>query len=357
MLHYYIAYSLMLIVALFTAGKQSKARSMCIAFAMIWIVVLGFRHPSMGVDLSYQSDYGYLALFEYISDLPWKEVLTEEILNYERGYIILNKLIGYLSSDSQILIFACSIISITIAAVVFFRNSSYQLLSAIIYVALPCFLMNFSGLRQALAIAITFAAFEMIKSKKIIWFLVLVSLAGLFHSSAFIFLVAYPLYYVRFGKTESVITVLVPLAVYAFRSPLFRIFSKLFKENAVVDNNGSVGLFIIFWLVYVFCIVLGDDRDELEIGVRNLFLIACVFQAFSGLYYTAMRAGYYFMMYLTLLLPRIIENSQKDKNDLHGRSSGILIYVCILAAFAVYGLFRLSTATWAMTNPHTFFWQ
>lgn len=357
MLHYYIAYGLMLVVALLTMGKHKSARNYCIAFTIIWTVILGLRHPSMGVDLRYQSDNGYLAVFEVIADLPWGDVFTRRILNYERGYIILNKLISYLSSDPQLLIFICAVIITAIAAVIFNKNSPYPFMSSIIYLALPSFLINFSGLRQALAIAITFMSFEMIKKKKLIWFVLLITLAGTFHGSAYIFLAAYPIYHIRFNRLTSTITVIVPVIVYFFRYPLFEVFSKLFKKNAVIDNNGSVELFIIFWLIYFFCIVFGHERDDFESGTRNLFLMAVVCQAFGGLYDTAMRVGYYFMIYLTLLLPRIIENLQKNKSNLYEMSSSILIYVCIILVFTACGIYGMSVSSWSMANPHTFFWQ
>ena len=360
---YYMAYALMLFCALWRLFhsrdlRQPKSRRwLCLLFAAMWICIVGLRHPSMGVDLQYGETTGYLGRFAMMVDAPWDDILHEKMLHYERGYIIFNKLLGYISDDPQILLFVCALISIGLVSVVIYNNSDYPLMSMVIYLGLPCFYIGFSGLRQAIAIAITMLSFEFIRRRKLLLFVAIIALAATFHSSAWTMLIAYPLYRVRLKGALSLTSVLLPLAVFAFRSPLFAIFSRLFKDDAKPDNNGALTLFLVFWAVYLFAVLFEHREDGEELGLRNLYLMACLCQAFGGIYQTAIRVGYYFMIYLVLLLPRIIRNEDKRTRGQRYNHSAMYMYLAIGICFALFGLKLFDNTSWAMASPHSFFWE
>ena len=362
MIPYFVAYGLTLTAGFLRTKRKEAAlhrnnKNYCIAFAVIWVFLLGLRHPSMGVDLWYGSPYGYLGRFEYIASMRWADAFTGNVQNYERGYILFNKVLSLLGDNCQILLFACALITISLIAVWICLNSDYPGLSAVIYLGLPCFLMNFSGLRQALAIGITTISIELIKRKKPFWFMVVVLLANTFHGTAWIFLFAYPIYHFRMRKAGSVGTVLLPLAAYVFRYPLFAVLSKLFKPNAVSDNNGAFTLFLVFWAVYFFAVLFGHERDEEELGLRNLFLVACICQAMGGIYSTAMRVGYYYMISLAVLLPKVIKNNDYHFHGKQRSNSALIMYLAIFVCFCTFGLYSIANSSWAESNPYTFFWQ
>lgn len=360
MLPYYVAYGVLLIVGVvfFHIGYNvpNANKRYCILFAVIWTVLLGFRHPAMGVDLRYGYANGYLGRFVLFAEMDWRELL-EFHTHYEEGYLIFTKLLGYISTNGQFLIFVCGAITIITYALWLHKNSTYPMLSVFILIGLPSFLIAYSGLRQAIAIAITIWAFEMIKRKKLVFFVLLVLLAVSFHSSAIVFLIAYPVYHIRLSTVPRFYSLFAPIVVYVFRVPLFEILSRILKRNAQIEDTGAITLFIIFCLIYVFAVAFGHEEDREETGLRNLFLLACLCQAFGSVYNTAIRVGYYFMVYLALLLPRIITN-------LHGRSESVLakdnrrmMYLGISVCFVAFGLWQLSRVSWAMSNPYWFFWQ
>ena len=362
MLPYYSAYILMLFAAVWLSAQgrkdgRKKERSYCIFFAIVWICLLGLRHPSMGIDLQYGAAYGYLGRFLYIDSNPLKELLKYGVQNYEPGFIIFCKCLGLFGDNYQILLIGCAIATIVPIAVWIFINSSYPYFSTIIYLGLPSFLINYSGLRQGIAISITVWAFEMIKKRKLLWFVAFVLLAASFHQSAIMFIVAYPVYHIRMNKGASLLTIVALPFTYVLRVPLFRGLSKLLKENAEIDNNGAVTLFIVFWLIYLFAIFFGHENDQEELGTRNIFFLACLCQVFSGVSNTAMRVGYYFMIILVILLPQIVSNTYKMIEETNGRRSSMIMYLGITFSFAVFGLYSISRGSWAMSNPYLFFWQ
>lgn len=338
---------------------SGRSRSNEIIFAIISVVflliIVGLRAPDMGYDLD-----GYLPAFDFLSSKDWIDIIEmEEYFNFEKGYIVFNKLIGWIYPNSQFFMFVCAAISLIPIGVLIYRNTKNALISWIVYLALPVFLINFSGLRQGIAIGITVVSYEFIKKRKLIPFILLVLLAGAFHSSAYIFFIAYPLYRIRLNKTIAVGAFFALPVVWLFKAPIFRIVSKLFKENAVPDNNNAVTLFLVFSIVYLFCALLGDrDREPIS-GLSNLFWFSCVIQAMGGMYQTVMRVGYYFMIYLIILLPEVMDDIVKDNSDGDKRSATLSIIVVLLVSvcFLAYGFYAIKTADWAECYPHSFFFS
>lgn len=365
MLIYFIAYGLMVLAALKRSkqgvnGKQK--RFYCLFFAILWVGILGLRHPSMGIDLQYGSAYGYLGRFEYIADTSWAELFAYGVSNFEYGYLIFCKLLGYFGTDYQLFLFVCAVIPIGAVTWWIYKNSDYPFMSSVIFLGLPFFAINYSGLRQALAIAITTISMECINNRKPMRFVILVMLAAAFHSSAWIFLVAYPLYYIKLNKKASIITLLLPPLTFACRKPLFLALSRLFVESVNSDNNGSVALFVAFLAIYFFVVVFGTQKDQQENGLRNLFLVVCIVQSMAGMYNSAIRVGYYFMPSLIILLPRIIYNrlnaaSIREGINWRGYQDMTIFSVIICVGFILFGWYLLSSTSWAMSNPYIFHWQ
>ena len=362
MLNYYIAYSFMTLSAIWlNRGNRSlnpkNKQTYCVIFAIIWIVLLGLRHPAMGIDLGVSSGYGYIGQFEYIQSLDIKETFTITVQNYEPGYIIFNKLISYISSDPQWLIFCVATISVISSCLFISKNSELPFLSSIIYLGLPSFLINYSGLRQSLAISITILSYELVKRKKLLWFIITVLFATSFHASAVVFLIAYPLYHVNLNKGMQIASIFILPITFLLRVPLFNVLSKILKKDAEIDNNGAFFLFAVFSAVYIFIILFSNRNDPKSNGLRNLYFFACFCQAFSGIYSTALRVGYYFLIYLAALLPQLINSNYYSSDRFEYKRNSILIYLLIIMCFFAFGIYSISSASWAMSNPHFFYWQ
>lgn len=357
MLVYIIAYSLIGVsAAVFSQIGMGKARakfSFCLFSFLVLSIVLGLRHPSMGNDLKYYQGGGYLEAFEKISAKSWEEVFAlESYLNYEKGYILFNKLVGSIWADQQFFLFVCAAVSILPVIYVAYKKSEDSFFSVVIFIGLPSFLMLYSGLRQAIAIGLCFLSILFIQEKKPIKFILTVLLAYTFHDSSFIFLLAYPLYHIRLNDLMRKISVGIIPIVYLFRVPLFTVFSKFFKDEATItDGETAVTLFLVFTLVYIFCIIFQNKESKDQNGLLNLFLVACCCQAFGSVYELAMRVTYYFMMSLILLLPSVMKEAKLEKRE------NYLVTFGIMGAFILFGLFSIYDSSWAMAYPYYWFWE
>lgn len=353
---YYVLYASLFIGAALKNffAKNEKNKHLFCFFAFLLIAgMLALRHPNMGIDLAYGSPYGYLGNFETIGSSDWQHVLSGDFANYEKGYVVFCKFISYFGNNDQVLLIACAIISTAAFSWFIYKYSCNCLVSFVVWMGLPVFLANFSALRQVIAIAITVFAFKCIKDKKILPFILLVLLASTFHKSAILFLVAYPAYYLRVPKKMQLLLAGALPVIYFLRYPLFNLFSKILKDDAVPDDNNAITLFLVFAALYVFLVMYSDASDGN--GMCNLFWLACCCQALGGVYSTAIRVGYYFMVYLILLLPHSLDYMKRHLKDADFTHRFFLIV--ILLAFTAFGLYSLYTTYWSMSYPYYFCWQ
>ncbi len=314
------------------------------------ILLFALRAPSMGVDLAYGTNAGYLGMFDKISKFTWREAFTQDVLNYERGYIIFNKLVSSIWNNKQFFLAISAFVSIGPVVYVVYKKGHNAVFSYCVYMGLPVFLMLFSGIRQSIAIGICFLAVLLIEDKRLIKFILTVLFASLFHHTAIIFLVAYPLYHVKINKTGRLFSLALLPIIYLFRYPLFSLLSRLFKDDAIPVDTGAIGLLLLFVAIYLFCFMFASEEKQ-DNGFLNLFYFSCVCQVFAGIYSVAMRVGYYFMMFAIFLIPKTIEYLTKDENE------KLTFKFIISIAFVIFGLYMLYSSAFAQAYPYIFFWR
>lgn len=316
-------------------------------FAVIFLI-LALRHPSMGTDLHYGQYGGYLWSFEHLSGKSWYDIITlESHQNYEKGYIILNKLIGWIYPNEQFFLACIAFLTFAPICFVIYKKSSSPVFSAIIYMGLPVFMLSYSGLRQCVAIGICFLSILFIEKKRPIIFLLTVALAMCFHTTAVLFILAYPLYYLKISKLIRAVSFVIPFLIYIFREPMFSIASRLIGLDLNIDKNNAINLFLLFMALYFFCSLYAKEEHQ---GLLNIYIIACCIQALAGLHSSIMRAGYYFTLPLVLLLPNIVSSIEDKKTRIIFRA-GIFIF------FVLFGIMNLYRTDWAMANPYIPFWR
>ena len=339
------------------ADEFKKRRNSFIFIVVVLVLMLGLRAQNMGNDL-----VGYLPAYDYFSAMSWDKVLSLSFYqNYERGYILFNKIVSLIYNDRQFFLGACAFVSIFPILYSVYKSETNMLFATMVFLGIPSFPLLFSGLRQGIALGICFLSLIYIRKKKIIPFVGLVFLATLFHFSAIIFIVAYPLYRWKVNRTIRYLSIASIPVFYLFRYQLFNTFASMFRENAIADNNNAIGLFLVFSVVYVFCSFFYDRNDEQQNGLMNLFYFACICQAMGGVKSTVVRVGYYFMLSLIILIPDILESSV-DRNRAHSfgfkdEKSKMIMSIIVIAAFVIFGLYTLRNGSWSGSYPYYFFWD
>ena len=355
MLVYIVFYCLIALFGVYTFRNRNRDGKRpvwgIVLMILLYTALVALRHPSMGIDLHYGESTGYLASFHQIAQFSFRELISlENWQNYEWGYIILNKLLSYITTNDQILLIVCAVLSIIPIGILIGLYSMDYDFSMVVYLGLSLGLIVFSALRQAIAVGICCLAFPFIKRKKIGVFLPLVFLAWLFHSSAIVFLVAYPAYHLKLKKWQRLLGVPVLGLIFYGRYQLFDFAMWLIDKKQLPEETGAYRLMLVFWLIYLFCVVFWDKEDDVSGGFLNVFYFACICQCFSSINSIAERLGYYFMVALVIALPNIVMRMKRMEIRM-------LFKYAICGAFVAFGLYSYYTCYWSQTYPYHFFWE
>ena len=320
-------------------------------YGLFIFLILALRHPTMGYDLNYGGSTGYLPNFHTFASFSFSELFYYlPLIRYENGYVIFNWVVSQLFGDyDQVLLLWSAFFSIAPIAHLFYKESTSIELSYIIYLSLQSFLICFSGLRQGIAVGLCMIAFSFIQQHSWKKFICMVLLASSFHASSILFLIAYPLYYLKIPPQNRWITVVCLIVVYFFRTPIFMVLSKILKDDAVINESGAVTFFIVYVAVYIFCFLFAENNERNN-GLLNITLVACFCFAFTGIYSIAMRAAYCFMNFLPLVLPIAIKNIQE-------KNLKLAIQIFVIMSFLTFGLESLYSTYWSKSFPYIFFWE
>ncbi len=161
-------------------------------------------------------------------------------------------------------------------------HSTNPALSLVVFLALDLFGFSLSGLRQALALGILFFAYPHLKDKHFFRFLILVVLAALFHSTALIFLTAYPIYRLKLRPRNLLFLAAGGVVVLLNAAPLTRLYLQLTgtdESYAYYLEEGSglnwTGVLIAgcIWLFCV-CILYSNRTNRKDPNLCNLSFVA-----------------------------------------------------------------------------------
>ncbi len=334
-------------------NQKKNIRAITFFFVFLTLLVM-LRHESVGNDTR-----NYIYYFDFFSHLGWDEVGTFHI---EIGYSYFNKIVSLFTEEPQIFLAAAAFAVSAMMYPTYKRLCVDPSLTIVTYVTLSTFVMMFSGIRQMIAIAIGFLAYEFTRKKKLIPFIICVVAAISFHTSAFMLAFMYPLYYAKITKKWLWAVIPSMAVIFAFNKPIFT-FLGLFVEayteyDASITQTGAYTMLFLFILFTVFSYIIPDESklNEETIGLRNFLLISVVIQMFAPLHTLAMRMNYYYIIFIPLLLPKIIEARSDRWKQVAMTSRHVMV-----AFFLVYFFFNAySTAgenSCLHVFPYYFLWE
>ena len=92
------------------------------------------------------------------------------------------------------------------------------------------------------------------------------------------------------------------------------------------------------YLIFSFVLPENDMMDKEKIGLRNLLFLRTILQIFAGINSVAMRLNYYYLIFIPLLIPRVI-NNVSEKN----RKPAYFSYLIMVGFFTFWYFYRAYT--------------
>ncbi len=328
--------------------KRNNAALAFFFFLLTLLIML--RHEDVGNDTR-----NYIHYFHKFSRIEWRRLGKE---NMEVGFVVFNKLISMFTKQPQVYLAVAAVTASVMIYPTYKRLCTDASLTIVLFCIMSTFVMMFSGIRQILAIGIGFIAYEYTREKKLIGFVLMVLLAMTVHISAFMLAFMYPLYHAKITKKWLYVVVPALAVVFVFNGPIFSVLTAIIgrftKYEGGVTSTGAYTMLILFAFFAVFAFVIPDESqlDAETIGLRNILLLALAIQMFVPLHALAMRMNYYYIIFIPLLLPKIIECRSKRWNQV-----ALLGRHVMVGFFLVYFFFSAFRGGALTVFPYHFFWE
>lgn len=290
------------------------------------ILIMGLRNISVGTDtIRYYFHYQYNTFR-----------VAEPLYSYFT--IFLNNL----GVNFQTFLLLNSFIVITGISLLYYKYSKNILLSYYLHVTIGLFTMSMTGLRQTLAVSLTvFAFIALMENKKILYFAILVA-AYFIHNSAIIFLIVFFIKKIELSQKKAFLIFIGANIIFVMRNFLVNIVLFIVPSRYLIylQNDANINPLVIIASAAIPLASLlfwPKFQESKEKNVFSIFYIMSCMNLVINILAIDInlveRLTYYFIVYITVLVPNIIEQiEQKNYRILAYLASAVLPLLQFLLA-------------------------
>ena len=222
------------------------------------VLLAAFRADSVGADTKGYRDE-YLAMGGYTSI---QSIIDRHTIDY-LGYYLTSKLFSMLGMPVQVwfgFIEAFYLFALMCLVKRFSRDIIFSLL---VFTTIGLFSFSLAGLKQTFAMGLMMLAFLAFIEKRYLVTVLLIYVTYFTHQSVLIFLVAFPLYYVRKVRwliwATIVLSVLIYYYNFLFMETMVDIIGNERWEKYLINESGYTSVTLIFYTV-ITLIAAFDNR-------------------------------------------------------------------------------------------------
>lgn len=344
----------------FASGGLEKRRKSYIAIVSFFLILFsGLRSWDVGLH-SDTAHYNYI--FETVKRTSWNEIIQNVVQfnGKDPFYNLFQKSFQVLTGSYQLYLLLVALLIFSSFAGFIYKNTTqirHAAIAFLFYIGYFYGFYSLTGTRQVLATAFLIWSFEFIKSRKLIPFIFLNIIAGMFHLSAFVFL---PMYFIANLKRHKLIISLAVLGFPLFfylKNQLAVFFVSFFgvEERFGIyaeqyERGGSLVLTILFILLGIISLIY--IKRIISINPKagrfyNMYALSLFFYPLQWVNPSAGRISMYFALSLLILIPFILDAIGGNNRQLRQ-----LIYIITSILFIFLTLFTLGVGI-----PYSFFWQ
>lgn len=274
-------------------------------------ILIAFRDELIGADT-----YGYLREFREMIDKPWSMIFYQT--REEPVFRIFVKLMTYVTKSPLVYQIFCTFLY-AIGVVSFLYHLDFDAAWPLFFFATTgVYTFMFTGTRQCIAMSICLFAYQFIKRKKLIRFLICIALAFCFHRSAVIFIVAYFI----FRRKLSVLNVLlysgITVAAILLLEQIQKWFGQLMNATYEDAETGNGWVFLVFLAVItiaaIVIIYVNKNRTAEADGLINVSIISVAIWVLRLFTRDAERPSFFFLFFSVALFGYAV-NAVKETRD------------------------------------------
>lgn len=332
----YYALIILLILSSILFHGEHRGNYKYIYFAvLLMFCVYGLRDAYL---IGNDSTTSYIASFEQMENTEWADLptfadwlqLDENTDENGNGHgrnianTWLMKLI-YVCTDGdyQTYIVIVSAFVMLVFAHTVLRYSVSPIQSILYYFGLMFFTFNISAIKQSIAMAFIMLAFDAITDRKFIRFIIFVAVGSMFHFPALVFLPAYWISSMRFGKSYIVLLAMLFIVTYLMRDNLVDWMTDTY--DTVINDNSTTRFLANKVLVMLIIIALAlitrppSADDRVYCSLLMFAGVAAVIQTFSSYNNTFERLADYYFQFDILFIPMIFENMTTSRSYINSK--------------------------------------
>lgn len=306
-------FKLFFILIIFVGLIYRRCPQKCLRYLMfVLFLTVSLRHETCFVDTySYILDYKQLATMDYSSIYKfWEKDIS---------FWYVSKVISSFSNNNYSIWFASLAISYIIPLYFLIKKYSrnYQI-SLILFCCLGFGFFIMTGLRQTLAMGCTMGALYFLLKNQTKYYLLLVVLGALFHKTAIVFLILYPLINLPLKRKYILLYILLGGCIYylsiqylptIIRSDFDTRFAAYVERDMTLNYSGLIRQILLFVLSLIF---LGTERNNYFNRVfLRMSLVGIFFQSMTNMLPEMFRVSMYFSISNIFLLSNALTTKRQ----------------------------------------------
>ncbi len=348
---YLVFIFLCMLLWILTGQKNNKTMLVCTS--ILSCLMMGLRSTSIGSDTE-----RYCKGFLSYSYIPWNDVFNanRDFGKQNYGFYFFNKCLNVIFSSNVTLYLLCVALVITVAVAIYLKKfSTNYFMSTLMLLSLGFTFFFMTGIKQTLALAFVMMAYIALRENKNLKFALFVCVAALFHNTALVVFLAWPIYKLKIRKMYAVIIPVLLGVTFAFQNQIAQFLQSLVSDGAYgaygdtyVSNNNLTGLAIQCVILVTFLVLSWKSIKEDE-DLRfflSVYSIGIFFQALTPVIAEFFRISMYFSIIGVVMLPYAL-----TKSDFKGKR---FLRTGINCVFFLY--FILANMGNAAMVPYHFFW-
>ncbi len=358
-MYYFLIFFLLCIgcyISLSIDGHRYEKPFYIILFVLFWLTA-GLRFET-GMDyFSYQTTYeqtftlSQAAKYGRMGDF-----------NMEPGYVFLSSIFKSMGAEINMMFLFISLITSLLLFTSFHRYiNKYKFFALLVYFSFVYFILDMSGVRQAIAVNIFLYSIRFIYEKKLFKFLILIIAACFFHSSAMIGIIAYWIFNKKISSAFIITSTLFGLIIIALKIPLMHLavedILSLFMPDVIinklvyysdVDIVWALNIKVILNIIVLFVLLYNRENLSAKFPYFNIIINSLFCYVFFReiLWESAdinSRINFYFIFGLVMGIPLLLDLVNKKDNIL-----GVFVFITFLCFYQCNSFFFLRS----IWNPY-----